>query len=105
MQSVQVLDDDLAISSTDLADGFEAWRQYGRGQRIVGFTARAAIPSGDGRTYSYHTEPENSRFARYNMVLSNAAFIDRIFLRAYWLPAAAPIRQIVEDLSNVRRRG
>ena len=86
--TVQVLDDDLDISAADLADGFEAWRQFGRGQRLVGFSARAALLAEDGHTYTY----DWALGSQYNMVLTNAAFVDRMFFRAYWAPAAAPIR-------------
>ena len=70
----------------------------GRGQRLVGFSARAALLAEDGHTYTY----DWALGTQYNMVLTNAAFVDRMFFRAYWAPVAAPIRQIVEDYGNVR---
>lgn len=95
---LKVLDDDMAISTVDLANGFEAWRQFGRRQRLVGFFSRAAKRAADGHTYVYDWAVGRD----YNMVLTGAAFVDQAFFRAYWAPAAAPIRQIVEEYANVR---
>jgi len=91
---LQVLDDDMALNPTELADGFEAWRQFGRGQRLVGFFARQALLERD--RYAYVVEPRSS----YNIALTGAAFVDRAFSRAYWSPTAEPLRAMVDELFN-----
>lgn len=84
----------MALAATELTDGFEIWRQFGRGQRLVGYFARAARLEGD--RYIYVLEPGLS----FNIALTGAAFVDRMFFRAYWSRSAAPLRAMVDELFN-----
>lgn len=73
------LDDDLGISTQDIRKAFEAWKAQ-TSPSIVGYTPRSAKKTQGGRLrYVYNTHGR----ANYSMVLTNAAFISPVFIRAY----------------------
>ena len=73
------LDDDLIISTQDIRKAFEVWKAQ-TSPSIVGYTSRAAKKTqSGGLRYVYNTYGR----ANYSMVLTNAAFISPVFIRAY----------------------
>jgi len=79
--SVMIMDDDIVLRREALEWGYQefvAANKYGPG-RIVGFTGRDFEQMGENE-WQYFTKPTKS----YSMVLSNAAFFKKEWLKKYW---------------------
>jgi hypothetical protein len=97
-------DDDLRIPCNDLEFAFQLWREEFQ-DRIVGFTPRShAMKNGKYiyRMWNKTMVPEHG----YSMILTNAAFIHRRYMDAYFLDGLVPagVRDLVSELLNCEVR-
>lgn len=79
--SVMIMDDDIVLRKEALEWGYQEFvdaNKYGKG-RIVGFTGRDFEKTGE-KEWQYLTKPTKS----YSMILSNAAFFKKEWLKKYW---------------------
>jgi hypothetical protein len=98
-RAVLSLDDDILVPCADVEAAFATWRRHPA--RLVGFYPRLAEPDAPGGPLRYHGEPAAAARGRYNLVLAGAAFMDAdAFFPAYWAPALAPARALVDELRN-----
>ncbi|KAM0790423.1 hypothetical protein ACM66B_003304 [Microbotryomycetes sp. NB124-2] len=98
-RAVMSRDDDLFFGPGDVEFQFKQWIAYGRHERMVGTAAREVILNPDGATkYKYRmTDME-----KYEVMLTNAAFMDVSFLELYWSddPRAKAVRDYVDKDTN-----
>ncbi|KAK4056816.1 hypothetical protein OIO90_002066 [Microbotryomycetes sp. JL221] len=99
-RTVMIVDDDVVLRKDSLEWGFQHFKLYNEQlgqQRIVGFAGRDYETLPDG-TLDYVVQP---RFT-YSMVLSNAAWLSRDWLYAYWAdtPLMTRMRDYVDEVFN-----
>ena len=98
-RAVMSRDDDLCFGPGDVEFQFRQWQIYGRDKRMVGTAPREVIPNikGDSR-FMYRMKD----LAKYEIILTNACFLDVSFMELYWAEnaAAAAVRAYVDDHMN-----
>ncbi|GAA5884642.1 hypothetical protein JCM16303_003696 [Sporobolomyces ruberrimus] len=104
-KSVFIMDDDVVLRKEALEWGYEQFveaNRYGPG-RIVGFSPRdfaeaeSAVEKGQPE-WNYVTKPRNT----YSMILSNAAFLKKEWLKKYWEDSSEmrSLRDYVDSVFN-----
>lgn len=101
-RSVLSMDDDLFIPCQDIEAAFAEWRQTPG--RLVGWFPRfAGQLEGVKRDeeLTYLGEPAAISAGQYNMILTGAAFMDRLAaFPAYWSSTYSSLRDIVNEQGN-----
>jgi len=83
-EAVFQLDDDLRLSCEDLEFGFKVFKQFPK--QIAGFVARGHYLDAESNTWKYKTR----QFAEYSLLLTDAAFVHRRWLKSFFNPKIMP---------------